>query len=312
MIAGAKYRGEFEERLKSVMKELKEAGDIILFIDELHTLIGAGGAEGAMDASNMLKPALSRGELQCIGATTLKEYRKYFEKDAALERRFQIVQVQEPKDSDTREILEGIKKQYEEFHGVKYAPDVISAIVRFSMRYITERFLPDKAIDILDEAGAMKKVSDDVRPSELQDLEERINSLTAEKQNFVQNQDYERAAEVRDEVRLLRQKFEMISSAWQSASLNQRKLVTTEDVCRVVSTMTGIPIEQLDISESDRLLKMEKELHKTVIGQHSAISIISSSVRRAKAGVSSLKRPLGSFIFLGPTGVGKTNDPRGL
>lgn len=306
VIAGTKYRGEFEERLKRIMKEINEQKNIILFIDELHTLIGAGGAEGAMDASNMLKPALSRGELQCIGATTLKEYRKYFEKDAALERRFQIVQVQEPKDSDTREILEGIKKQYEEFHGVKYAPDVISAIVRFSMRYITERFLPDKAIDILDEAGAMKKVSDDVRPSELQDLEERINSLTAEKQNFVQNQDYERAAEVRDEVRLLRQKFEMISSAWQSASLNQRKLVTTEDVCRVVSTMTGIPIEQLDISESDRLLKMEKELHKTVIGQHSAISIISSSVRRAKAGVSSLKRPLGSFIFLGPTGVGKT------
>ncbi|HPX27249.1 MAG TPA: ATP-dependent Clp protease ATP-binding subunit, partial [Treponemataceae bacterium] len=297
---------EFEERLKRIMKEINEQKNIILFIDELHTLIGAGGAEGAMDASNMLKPALSRGELQCIGATTLKEYRKYFEKDAALERRFQIVQVQEPQDSDTHDILEGIKKQYEEFHGVKYAPDVISAIVRFSRRYITERFLPDKAIDILDEAGAMKKVSDDVRPSELQELEDRINELISDKQDFVQNQDYERAAEVRDEVRLLRQKFEMISSAWQSASLNQRKLVTIEDVCRVVSTMTGIPVEQLDTSEIDRLLMMEKELHKTVIGQHSAISIISSSVRRAKAGVSSLKRPLGSFIFLGPTGVGKT------
>lgn len=306
VIAGTKYRGEFEERLKKIMKEIQEQKNIILFIDELHTLIGAGGAEGAMDASNMLKPALSRGELQCIGATTLKEYRKYFEKDAALERRFQIVQVQEPKDSDTTDILEGIKKQYEDFHGVSYAPDVISAIVRFSKRYITERFLPDKAIDILDEAGAMKKVSDDVRPSELQDLEERIQSLTIEKQNFVQNQDYERAAEVRDEVRLLRQKFEMISSAWQSASLNQRKLVTVQDICSVVSIMTGIPIEQLDTSESDRLLSMEDELHKTVIGQHSAISIIASSVRRAKAGVSSLKRPLGSFIFLGPTGVGKT------
>lgn len=306
VIAGTKYRGEFEERLKKIMKEIQEQKNIILFIDELHTLIGAGGAEGAMDASNMLKPALSRGELQCIGATTLKEYRKYFEKDAALERRFQIVQVQEPKDSDTTDILEGIKKQYEDFHGVSYAPDVISAIVRFSKRYITERFLPDKAIDILDEAGAMKKVSDDVRPSELQDLEERIQSLTIEKQNFVQNQDYERAAEVRDEVRLLRQKFEMISSAWQSASLNQRKLVTVQDICTVVSIMTGIPIEQLDTSESDRLLSMEDELHKTVIGQHSAISIIASSVRRAKAGVSSLKRPLGSFIFLGPTGVGKT------
>lgn len=306
VIAGTKYRGEFEERLKRIMKEINEQKNIILFIDELHTLIGAGGAEGAMDASNMLKPALSRGELQCIGATTLKEYRKYFEKDAALERRFQIVQVQEPKDDDTREILEGIKKQYEEFHGVRYAPDVIPAIVRFSTRYITERFLPDKAIDILDEAGAMKKVSSDVRPSELQSIEQQIKVLNDEKQKLVQYQDYERAAEVRDEVRLLRQKFEMISSAWQSASLNERKLVTTEDVSRVVSTMTGIPVEQLDTSETDRLLQMEKELHTSVIAQDSAISIISSSVRRAKAGVSSIKRPLGSFIFLGPTGVGKT------
>ncbi len=306
VIAGTKYRGEFEERLKRIMKEINEQKNIILFIDELHTIIGAGGAEGAMDASNMLKPALSRGELQCIGATTLKEYRKYFEKDAALERRFQIVQVQEPRDEDTKEILEGIKKQYEDYHGVRYDSDVISLIVRYSRRYITERFLPDKAIDILDEAGAMKKVSEDIRPSELQDLEMRINALIDEKQNLVSSQNYERAAEVRDEVRLLRQKFEMISSAWQSASLNERKLVTARDVSRVVSIMTGIPVEQLDNSESDRLLHMEKELHKTVIGQNSAISVIASSVRRAKAGVSSRKRPLGSFIFLGPTGVGKT------
>ncbi len=306
VIAGTKYRGEFEERLKRIMKEINEQKNIILFIDELHTLIGAGGAEGAMDASNMLKPALSRGELQCIGATTIKEYRKYFEKDAALERRFQIVQVHEPKDDDTYEILEGIKKHYEDFHGVRYDPEVIPAIVRFSTRYITERFLPDKAIDILDEVGAMKKVSTDVRPSELQTIEQNIYELNEEKQKLVQNQDYERAAEIRDEVRLLRQKFEMISSAWQSASLHERKLVTKEDVGRVVSIMTGIPIEQLNSSETDRLLQMEKEIHASVVGQDSAISVIASSVRRAKAGVSSLKRPLGSFIFLGPTGVGKT------
>ncbi len=306
VIAGTKYRGEFEERLKRIMKEISEQKDIILFIDELHTIIGAGGAEGALDASNMLKPALSRGELQCIGATTLKEYRKYFEKDAALERRFQIVQVEEPSETETRHILEGIKKQYEDYHCVRYDDDVLDTIVRFSRRFITERFLPDKAIDVLDEAGAMKKIESDVRPAELTELESRIAELNQEKQQLVQNQNYERAAEIRDEVRSLRQKLELIRQYWQNCENSGSNLVTSADVCRVLSVMTGIPAEQLDSSETAKLMHIEEELHKSVIGQDEAIALVSSAVRRARAGISSVKRPLGSFIFLGPTGVGKT------
>ncbi|MCM1321042.1 MAG: ATP-dependent Clp protease ATP-binding subunit [Bacteroides sp.] len=306
VIAGTKYRGEFEERIKRIIKEINEDRSIILFIDELHTIIGAGGAEGAMDASNMLKPALSRGELQCIGATTLKEYRKYFEKDSALERRFQIVQVNEPDDDQTVLILEGIKKRYEDYHGVTYAPDVIKAAVRFSRRYITERFLPDKAIDILDEAGAMKKIESDKRPAELMELEKRIEELSGRKQQLVQTQNYELAADVRDEVRLLRERFKELTSSWQSAVESERNAVGFSDICTVVSSMTGIPVEQLDAAESQRLVHLEAELHKTIIGQNEAVRLLSSAVRRARAGVASSKRPLGSFVFLGPTGVGKT------
>jgi ATP-dependent Clp protease ATP-binding subunit ClpC len=306
IIAGTKYRGEFEERLKRIMKEISEAKDIILFIDELHTIIGAGGAEGALDASNMLKPALSRGEIQCIGATTLKEYRKYFERDAALERRFQIVLVDEPSESDTRTILEGIKGRYEEYHNIRYQDEAMEAIVRFSQRYITDRFLPDKAIDVLDEAGAMKKIEADVRPAELTELEAHIVALNEEKQHLVQTQNYERAAEVRDEVRTLRQKLDMLREYWQSSDSVHNVQVTPADVCRVLSVMTGIPVEHLDTEETRKLMDMEKELHKTVIGQEEAISLISSSIRRSRAGISSVRRPLGSFIFLGPTGVGKT------
>ncbi len=305
LVAGTKYRGEFEDRMKRMMKEVKEDGNIILFVDELHTIIGAGGPEGAMDASNILKPALSRGEIQIIGATTTKEYRKYFEKDSALERRFQMVKVNEPAASDSIEILNGLKSKYEDFHGVTYADDVIPAIVKFSERYIPERFLPDKAIDILDEAGSAKKIAEETRPAELGELEKSIELLTNEKKELVANQQYEKAAEVRDKVRDLKVRLENFSNYWQNNG-SSKKLVTVDDICKIISLMTGIPLEQLDSNESHRLLKMEEELHKSVIGQDEAVKVLSSAIRRSRAGVSSNDRPLGSFIFLGPTGVGKT------
>jgi ATP-dependent Clp protease ATP-binding subunit ClpC len=312
LIAGTKYRGEFEDRMKRMMKEIREDGNIILFVDELHTIIGAGGPEGTMDASNILKPALSRGEIQMIGATTIKEYRKYFEKDSALERRFQIVKVEEPAEEDTRKILEGLRKKYEDFHGVAYDDAVIPAIVKFSRRYIPERFLPDKAIDILDEAGAAKKIEDEERPAELGDLERSIEALDAEKKQLVADQDYERAAEVRDKVRELKQKLEVFSNYWKNNAASVRKLVTVDDICHIISDMTGIPVEQLDSNESHRLLHMEDELHRSVIGQDDAIHLMSGAIRRSRSGVSSSKRPMGSFIFLGPTGVGKTQLAKSL
>jgi len=312
LIAGTKYRGEFEERMKKLMKEVSDSKDVILFIDELHTIIGAGGPEGSMDASNMLKPALSRGELQCIGATTTKEYRKYFEKDSALVRRFQTVQVEEPDEHDTAAILSGLKKKYEEYHGVIYDDDVIDAIVKYSKRYIAERYLPDKAIDILDEAGAAKKIQEEERPSELAELEQSIEKLSEEKKSLVANQDFEKAAVVRDKVIDLKQKLEMFSDYWKNNENVLKKHVTVNDICAIISSMTGIPVEQLDDDETARLLHMEESLHKDVVGQDEAISLISGAVRRSRAGVSSLKRPMGSFIFLGPTGVGKTQLAKAL
>lgn len=306
VIAGTKYRGEFEERLKRIMKEISEAGNIILFIDELHTIIGAGGAEGAMDASNMLKPALARGELQCIGATTLGEYRKYFEKDAALERRFQTVIIREPSAEDTLAILEGIRSSYESHHHVCYTDDALQAIVDLSGRYLTDRFFPDKAIDVLDETGAMKKIEGDERPIALAELERRIAELGSEKQNLVQTQNYERAALVRDEVRRLRREVDEIRQKWQKPDEITVTPVTAQDVCQVISIITGIPASSLSETESERLVNLEQELHKNVIGQDNAIGVVSSAIRRSRAGISSKKRPLGSFIFLGPTGVGKT------
>ena len=306
VIAGTKYRGEFEERIKKIITEIADNKNIVLFIDELHTIIGAGGAEGAMDASNIIKPALSRGELQCIGATTIKEYRKYFEKDAALERRFQTVNVEEPSIEETKQILQGLKKRYEDFHGVYYEDDVIDSIVRYSNRFITERFLPDKAIDVMDEAGAMKKITQAVPPVELTELEEKITRLTAEKQQLVINQDYEKAAQVRDEVRELRNQLETVRNYWQEKDDSFSHKVTINDINSVLSSITGIPLDTIDTAETQRLLKMEQELHKTVIGQNEAVSTITSAIRRARAGVSSARRPMGSFIFLGPTGVGKT------
>ena len=312
LIAGTKYRGEFEDRMKKMMKEVRDDKNIILFIDELHTIIGAGGPEGTMDASNMLKPALSRGEIQIIGATTTKEYSRYIEKDSALERRFQTVKVEEPTDDDTVGILEGIKKRYEDFHGIVFDDDVIPAIVKFSRRYIPERFLPDKAIDILDEAGAAKKIQEEAKPAELAEVERSIEKLAAEKRRLVEEQDYERAALVRDKVLELRRKLDLYSEYWRNSNLQNRRHVTEQDICRIIGAMTGIPVEQLDSSETKRLVHMEEEMHKSVIGQDEAVHLIAGAVRRSRAGVSSPKHPLGSFIFLGPTGVGKTQLAKAL
>ena len=312
LVAGTKYRGEFEERMKKMLKELKENKDIILFIDELHTIIGAGGNEGTMDASNIMKPALSRGEIQIIGATTTKEYTKHIEKDLALERRFQIVKVEEPTDAETEEILNGIKRKYESYHRVIYEDDVIPSIVKLSRRYIPEKVLPDKAIDIMDEAGAAKKIQEESKPSEFIEIEEKIAELTQEKTNLVSHQDYESAAIVRDKVIDLRRQLENYSNRWMQSSGSPKKYVTCSDVEKIISNMTGIPVEQMTSSESQRILNMENELHNTVIGQENAVNIISGAVRRSRAGISSPKHPVGSFLFLGPTGVWKTQLAKAL
>jgi ATP-dependent Clp protease ATP-binding subunit ClpC len=312
LIAGTKYRGEFEDRMKKMMKEVSDDRSIILFIDELHTIIGAGGPEGTMDASNMLKPALSRGEIQIIGATTTKEYSKYIEKDSALERRFQMVKVEEPTDEETVLILEGIKKKYEDFHGVVYDDDVVPSIVKFSRRYIPERSLPDKAIDILDEAGAAKKIQEEAKPAELAELEQSIEELAEEKRKLVADQDYERAALIRDKVLELKRKLEVYSEYWKNSSSGIKKHISEQDICRIIGAMTGIPVEQLDTSETKRLVHMEDEMHKSVIGQDDAVHLIAGAVRRSRAGISSPDHPLGSFIFLGPTGVGKTQLAKAL
>ncbi|WP_191013641.1 ATP-dependent Clp protease ATP-binding subunit [Treponema zioleckii] len=312
MVAGTKYRGDFEERMKRMMKEVKESGNIILFIDELHMIIGAGSPEGTMDASNILKPALSRGEIQIVGATTFKEYRKYIEKDTALERRFQTVKVDEPVYEDSVKILDGLKKQYEDFHNVIYDEGVIPAIVKLSMRYLPERHLPDKAIDILDEAGSAKKIQEVVKPAELADLEKAIEELGNEKDELVANQDYERAAMVRDKVRELKAKLETFNNYWKNNSSTIKKHVTVADISKIIADMTGIPVEQLDENESSKLLKMEETIHKDVIGQDEAVKLLSGTIRRSRAGISSPNRPIGSFIFLGPTGVGKTQLAKAL
>ena len=306
MVAGTKYRGDFEERMKRMMKEVKESGDIILFIDEMHMIIGAGSPDGTMDASNILKPALSRGDLQLVGATTFKEYRKHIEKDSALARRFQLVKIEEPSTEETIQILEGLKPKYEEFHNVTYDEGSIEAIVKLSSRYIPEKYQPDKAIDLMDEAGSAKKITSESRPTELAELEKSIEDLSQEKEELVANQDYERAAMVRDKVRDLKQKLDDFNNYWKNNAVTVRKHVSVADIAKIISEMTGIPATQLDSAESGRLLDMEKEIHKDVIGQDEAVKYLSSAIRRSRAGVSSPNRPLGSFIFLGPTGVGKT------
>jgi ATP-dependent Clp protease ATP-binding subunit ClpC len=306
VVAGTKYRGEFEERIKKIMKEIAQSGNVILFIDEIHTVIGAGGAEGTIDAANMLKPALSRGDIQCIGATTLQEYRKHFERDAALERRFQGIMVEEPGLDETVEILRGLQKRYEDHHQVCYTEGAVRAAAKLAQRYLMGRFMPDKAIDVLDEAGAMRKLEFNMQPPEISGIEEEIEQLSREKGALVSTQDYERAAQIRDKVRSLRVRLESVREAWRRAARIERAMVEEGDIRRVVAEATGIPLTHLEEQEAGRLLRMEEELHKSVIGQDDAVKRIAASVRRSRTGISSPRRPLGSFIFLGPTGVGKT------
>ncbi|MEZ0230266.1 MAG: ATP-dependent Clp protease ATP-binding subunit, partial [Planctomycetota bacterium] len=306
MVAGTKYRGQFEERIKAVMTEVRRVKNVILFIDELHTLVGAGGAEGAIDASNVLKPALSRGEVQCIGATTLDEYRKYIEKDGALERRFQTIMVDPPSKEETIEILQGLRDKYEAHHRVQYTNEALEAAVELSTRYITGRFLPDKAIDVIDEAGARLRMKTMTRPPDLKELEAEVKKLEKEKEEAVAAQDFERAASLRDKADKLKKKREQIKREWRESSQESGGVVDENMIAETVSKMTGVPLTRLEKGESERLLHMEDELHKMVVSQHKAIEVISKAVRRSRSGLKDPKRPTGSFIFLGPTGVGKT------
>ncbi|MEN1968908.1 ATP-dependent protease ATP-binding subunit ClpC [Lentibacillus sp. N15] len=312
VVAGTKYRGEFEDRLKKVMEEIRQAGNIIVFIDELHTLIGAGGAEGAIDASNILKPALSRGELQCIGATTLDEYRKYIEKDAALERRFQPIQVNEPTLDETIQILKGLRDRYEAHHRVTITDDAIDAAANLSDRYISDRFLPDKAIDLIDEAGSKVRLRSYTVPPDLKELEQKLEEIRKEKDAAVQSQEFEKAASLRDSEQRLREELETTKNQWKEKQGQESSEVTIEDIANVVSIWTGVPVAKLTKDESERLLNMEDILHNRVIGQEEAVNAVSKAIRRARAGLKDPKRPIGSFIFLGPTGVGKTELARAL
>ncbi len=306
MVAGTKYRGQFEERIKAVMNEVRRAKNVILFIDELHTLVGAGGAEGAIDASNVLKPALSRGELQCIGATTLDEYRKYIEKDSALERRFQNVVVEPPSAEQTVQILKGLRDRYEAHHRVQITDDALEKAVELSTRYITARCLPDKAIDVIDEAGARIRLKSMVRPPDLKELDEDIERLNQSKEEAVANQDFEKAASLRDQADKLKKKKEKLTRDWREKSKETDGVVDAEVVAEVVARMTGIPLMRLSSEDTVRLLQMEKELHKRVISQDEAITQVAKAVRRARSGLKDPKRPTGAFLFSGPTGVGKT------
>jgi ATP-dependent Clp protease ATP-binding subunit ClpC len=308
MVAGTKYRGQFEERIKAVMTEVRRAKDVMLFIDELHTLVGAGGAEGAIDASNVLKPALSRGEVQCIGATTLDEYRKYIEKDGALERRFQTVNVEPPTPEQTLEILKGLRDRYEAHHRVSYTDEAFQAAVDLSTRYITGRFLPDKAIDVIDEAGARIRIKSMTAPPDLRDMDTEISRLNKEKEEAVANQDFERAADLRDQAFKLGKKKEEIQREWRERENSRESggIVDEEVIAETVSKMTGIPLNRLDQAEADRLMQMEQELGRDVINQERAITAIARAVRRSRAGLKDPNRPMGSFVFLGPSGVGKT------
>ena len=312
MVAGSKFRGEFEERVKTVLAEVRKAGNILLFIDEMHTIVGAGQAEGSLDAANIMKPALARGEVQCIGATTLDEYRKYIEKDAALERRFQPVMVGEPTAEEALAILHGLRDRYEAHHKVRITDEALAASVSLSDRYIADRYLPDKAIDLMDEAASRVRIQSYTAPPDVKAQEKQLESVIIEKKDAISHQDFEKAAALRDQERCLRQEIEMKRAAWTEKQSTARDVVTEEDIASIVASWTGIPAQRMTESEAQRLLKLEETLHGRVIGQEEAVSAVSRAIRRARAGLKDPKRPIGSFIFLGPTGVGKTELCRAL
>ncbi|MFM8540143.1 MAG: ATP-dependent Clp protease ATP-binding subunit [Nitrospira sp.] len=312
LVAGTKYRGQFEERLKVVMKEIAQAGNIIIFIDELHTLVGAGAAEGSIDASNMLKPALSRAEIQCVGATTLDEYRKHIEKDGALKRRFQPIYVQPPSIDETIRIIHGLRDRYEEHHGVEITEEAIEESVKLSDRYITDRFLPDKAIDLIDETGSRAKLQTYALPGELKAMEQELKKVSREKETAISLQNFEEAVKFREEEERLRKLLEESKREWKKNQEKNKPVISKEDVAYVVSKMTGIPLFKLEEEESQKLLHMEEFLHKRIVGQEEAISAVCRAIRRSRAGLKEAKKPIGSFIFLGPTGVGKTELARAL
>ncbi|MBR5154895.1 MAG: ATP-dependent Clp protease ATP-binding subunit [Clostridia bacterium] len=312
MVAGAKYRGEFEERLKGAMEEIRKSGNIILFIDEIHTIIGAGAAEGAIDAANILKPALARGEIQLIGATTLEEYRKHIEKDAALERRFQSIILDEPNFDESLEILKGIRDKYEAHHRVKITDGALDAAIKMSVRYIPDRFLPDKAIDLIDEAASRIRIKSLTAPPDIKDLESKIENIRHEKEAAIASQEYEKAAKLRDEEKELLNQLNKQKESWKDESIGDAAKVTEAEIAEIVSSWTGIPVKSIEEGEGERLLKLEETLHSRVVGQNEAVTAVSKAIRRGRVGLKDPKRPIGSFIFLGPTGVGKTELSKAL